>query len=109
MKDIDKENLKEQFINLYLQGKTMQEISKLTGWSRNYVGKIIKDDDRIKKYRNYHTVKVYKYKMQNKMNIPIAVGFLEKIGISRDLNVEDFIDVILDENEKTITLKKHNI
>lgn len=109
MNNKEREILKEQFINLYLEGKTMKEISELTGWSRNYVGKIIKNDERIKNYKNHVTLKIYKYKKQNKMTVPISVGFLEKIGISKDINIEDYVDVIVDENDQKIIIKKHKI
>ena len=109
MKSEERKILREKFIELYLSGKNMREIAKITGCSRNYIGQVIKDDDRIKNYRNNVVLKIYKYKKRNKMNVPISVGFLEKIGISRNLEKEDYVDVFVDENEKKITIKKHEI
>lgn len=108
MKVEKREELKEKFIEMYLGGKTMQEISELTDCSRNFIGRVIKDDERVKRYRNQKKVKVFKYKKQHKMNIPISVSFLEKIGISSDLEINDFVDVEVDEKNQTITIKKHN-
>lgn len=106
MKSDKKEDLKVKCVELYLAGKTMQDISDIVGCSRNFVGQLIKDDERIKKYKNGTRLKVYKYKNQKKMNVPISVYFLEKIGISNDCSVIDFVDVEVDENKKIITIKK---
>lgn len=106
MKNDNKTLLKEKFVEMYLQGKTMQEISKLTGWSRNFVGKLIKNDPRIKQYRNNKIIKLYKGKNQHRINATISVEFWEKIGVSRDPNIEEFVNIIVDENNSVITIKK---
>lgn len=109
MKSDKKESLKNKCVELYLQGKKMVEISNIVGCSRNFVGQLIKNDERVKKYKNKKTIRVYKYKNQNRMRISISTSFLEKIGISGDCAVTDFVDVEIDENTKVITIKKHDI
>lgn len=107
MDNKEKEELKEKSIEMFLNGENIIDISKKINYSRNFVGKLIKDDKRIIEYRNKRKIKVYKYKNQCKMNVPISVEFLEKIGISRDVNNTDFVDVQLDELNQIITIKKH--
>lgn len=107
MKYNNKESIKENAIKLYLEGKTLIEISKLTGCSRNFLGKLIKDDERIKEYRNKKTVQLYKWKNQRRINVPISTEFWGKIGISNDYNIKDLVDVTVNETEGTITIKKH--
>ncbi len=103
----DKEELKEKAIKLYLEGKKMQDIANILKCSRNYVGTIIKNDERIKQYRNKKVVKVFKYKNVNKMNIPISTDFLKKIGISNNIEQVDFVELQVDEEKKIITIKKY--
>lgn len=109
MKYENKDLLKEKCVELYLQGKTMAEIAKVVNCSRNYVGTLIKDAPEIKQYKNTKTVKVYKLKTRNQMNVPISVDFLEKIGISKDVNNNEYVDVSVDENKKKIIIVKHKI
>lgn len=107
MKYKNKEELKEKCVQLYLGGKTYNEIGKLTNHSRNYVSNLIKDDIRIKEKKNIKTIKVYKLKRQKRMKITINTDFLEKIGISSDLKKDDYVDIFLDENNESIIIKKH--
>lgn len=107
MKYNNKEEIKETAIKLYLEGKTLIEIAKLTGCSRNYLSNLIKDDDRIKNYRNKKTVQLYKCKSQCRINVPISTEFWAKIGISNDINLKDLVDIIVNENNGTIIIKKH--
>lgn len=107
MKYNNKEEIKETAIRLYLEGKNLIEISKLTGCSRNYLGNVIKDDNRVKEYRNKKTVQLYKWKNQCRINVPISTEFWRKIGISNDSNIKDLVDIIVNENDGTITIKKH--
>lgn len=107
MKYENKEDLKEKCIKLYLSGKTYNEIGKLTDHSRNYVANLIKDDIRIKEKKNIKTIKVYKLKNRKRMNVLITTGFLSKIGISPNVEKDDFVDIFLDENNKSIIIKKH--
>jgi len=107
MDENKKENLKEKFIEMYLEGKTIIEISKIMNYSRNFVGRTIKDDERVINYRNIKTLKVIKYKNNNKMLVPITTSLLEQIGISKDREHSDYVDIKLDNDAKTITIKKH--
>ena len=52
MKYNNKEEMKEQAIQLYTNGKNFIEIAKIIGCSRNYVSTLIKNDDRVQKYKN---------------------------------------------------------
>lgn len=108
MKVNNKENLKEKFIEMYLDGKRIVEIAKLTNYSRNFIGRIIKDDERVINYRNTKTLKVIKYKSNNRMLVPITTSLLEKIGISKDKQHDDYVDITLDSDLKTLIIKKHN-
>ena len=108
MKYKNREELKNKFVELYLQGKTMQEIAKLTDCSRNYVSNLIKDNKLVKDKRNKKTIKVYKLKSQNRMTVSINTEFLRKIGINNNQNNDEYVDVFVDEKNKTITIKKHN-
>lgn len=108
MNENKKENLKEKFIEMYLEGKTIIEISKIMNYSRNFIGRTIKDDERVINYRNNKTLKVIKYKNNNKMLVPITTSLLEQIGISKDREYDDYVDVKLDNDSKTIIIKKHN-
>lgn len=107
MKSNNKESIKEDAVKLYLDGKNLKEISKLTGWSRNYLGKLIKDDKRIKEYRNKKVVQVYKQKNQKRINVPISTDFWQKIGISSKSYIKDFVEVEVNEKKGIITIKKH--
>lgn len=108
MKYKNREELKSKFVELYLQGKTMQEIAKLTSCSRNYVSNLIKDNKLVKDKRNKKTIKVYKLKNQNRMTVSINTEFLKKIGINNNQNNDEYVDVFVDEKNKIITIKKHN-
>lgn len=108
MKYKNREELKSKFVELYLQGKTMQEIAKLTSCSRNYVSNLIKDNKLVKDKRNKNTIKVYKLKNQNRMTVSINTEFLKKIGINNNQNNDEYVDVFVDEKNKIITIKKHN-
>lgn len=107
MKYNNKDEIKENAIKLYLEGKTLIEIAEMTGCSRNYLGNLIKDDNRVKDYRNKKTVQLYKWKNQRRINVPISTEFWGKIGISSNNNVKDSVDIIVNENEGTIIIKKH--
>lgn len=103
---MDKEELKEECIKLFLEGKNYTEIAKNTGYSRQYITELIKDDKRVKKKLNKRTVKVYKLKNRARANISIGVDFLNKIGISKDFKKNDYVEVKVDEKNKIITIKK---
>lgn len=109
MKYNNKDLLKKKCADLYLKGNTMDEISKIVNCSRNLVGILIKDDERVKEYKNSKTVKIYKLKNRHQMNVPISVSFLKKIGVSEDCNIVDYLDVLVNEDLKEIIIKKHEI
>ena len=108
MKYSNREDLKNKFVELYLQGKTMQEIAKLTGCSRNFVSNLIKDNKLVKEKKNKKIIKVYKLKTQNRMTIAINTNFLSKIGIDIHSNKDEYVDIQINEKDKTITIKKHD-
>lgn len=103
---MEKEDLKEQCIQMFLEGKNYTEIAKLTNRSRNYITELIKDDKRVREKSNKRTVKVYKFKNTTRMKIPISTDFLSKIGISKDYKEDEYVEIKLDENNKIITIKK---
>lgn len=101
-------DLKEECIKLFLDGKNYIEIAELTNHSRNYIANLIRDDNRVKEKLNTRIVKVYKLKNSTRMKIPISTDFLSKIGISKDNNKDEYVEINLDEKNKTITIKKKN-
>lgn len=109
MKYDNKDLLKKKCIELYLQGKTMQEISDIVNCSRNYVGQLLKNDSSVVQFKNSSKVKVNKLKNQKRMLVSISTNFLKKIDISDDTNIDEYVDVTVNENLKVITIKKHKI
>ena len=103
---MEKEELKEKCIKLFLEGKNYTEIAKLTNRSRQYVTKLIKDDERVKEKLNTKIVKVYKMKNNTRMKIPLSTYFLNKIGIDSNTAKNEYVEVRLDEKNKTIPIKK---
>lgn len=106
---MDKGNLKEQCLKMYLEeNKTLEEISKLTGWSRKYITDLIKNDPKYKFKKNNRKIKVYKKKHSNQMLIYVPTDFIEKLGISREREKAEYVDVSFDEKSKSIIIKKHS-
>lgn len=103
---MEKEDLKRKSIQLFLDGHNYTEIAKLTGYSRQYISNLIKDDERVKEKLNKRIVKVYKYKNVTKATIPIGVDFLREIGIDSKSNNDDYVEIQLNKKDKTITIKK---
>lgn len=106
MKYNNKKQLKEEAIQLYLAGNNMTEIGKTIGCSRNFVSELIKGDKRIKQYKNKKKVKLYKWKNQSRITLPVSVEYWEKIGVSKDINIHEFVEIMVDEDSKTIVIKK---
>ena len=50
---MNKKELKEKCINMFLEGKTYTEIAKLTNWSRTYISRLIEDDERVINKKKY--------------------------------------------------------
>lgn len=107
MKYKNKEELKQRAINLYTDGKTYIEISKVIGCSRNYVSELIRNDSRVLAYKNKKILKLYKRLNKSKISIPISLDFWDKIGISKNPNISEEVEIIVDEKERTILIKKH--
>lgn len=101
-----KEELKEKCVNLFLEGKNYTEIAKLTGYSRQYISKLIKEDERVKERLNKKIIKVNKLKNSSRFKLSLSTEFLSKIGISKDYKKSDYIEIKLNEKSKTITIKK---
>lgn len=101
-----KEKLKEQCVQMFLEGKTYTEIAKLTNRSRQYITSLIKDDERVKERLNKKIIKVSKLKNTTRLKISINTEFLKKIGISKDTNRDDYVEISVDEKTKTIIIKK---
>lgn len=74
---MDRKQLKEECIKLYLEGKTYTEIAKLTNWSRTFITKLIQDDQRIIKLKNTKKILV------NVKETDI-IAFLVHLNFSRD-------------------------
>ena len=104
---MEKEDLKNKCIELYLEGKTYTEIAKLTGWSRTFITNLIKNDEKIVEQKNKRIIKVYKRKNNNRMVIYIPTEFIENIGISKDITQSDYVDIFVDKKNKSITINKH--
>lgn len=99
-------SLKEQCINYFLDGKTLTEIAKLTGWSRKYITNLIKNDERVIKKENTKILKVSKQKEGKQLVTYIPSKFLENIGISRNKDDVEYVKVTQDLKNKTIIIKK---
>ena len=105
---MEKKELKEKCIELYLQGKTYSEIAKLTNWSRKYITDLIKNDKKIIEKNNVKKIKLYKRKDNKQIQIYIPTEFIKKLGISKDTFDIEYVDIYFDENNKNIVIKKHS-
>ena len=106
--DMDKKNLKEKCVNLYLDGKTYTEIAKLTNWSRKFITDLIKNDSRVIVKNNTKKIKVCKRKDNRQMIIYIPTEYIEKIGISKNKENAEYVDITIDRNNESIIIKKHS-
>lgn len=109
MKYNNKEEMKEHAIQLYLNGKNYIEIAKIIGCSRNYISNLIKNDIKIKEKQNNKVLKVYKNPNKGKKNLTIGIDLLSKIGINKDNTSVDYVQVSLDEKDKSLIIKKYEI
>lgn len=103
---MEKKELKEYCIELLLQGKTVTEIANLTGWSRKYITNLLKNDERYLQTKNNKKIKVYKRKSSNHMIIYIPTTFIENLGISKDRNKLEYVNVSFDKKNNMIMIKK---
>lgn len=107
MKYKNKENLKEQAIELYLKDNNYIQIAKILGCSRNYISNLIKDDIRIKNKKNKKTLKVYK-SQHGKKHLTIGIEILNNIGISNNIMLDEYVDILVDKENGQIVLTKHD-
>ena len=105
---MEKGELKKKCIELYLEGKTYTEIAKLTGWSRTFITDLIKNDEKIIEKNNTKKIKLYKRKDNKQVQIYIPTEFIRKMGISKDTDDTEYVDIYFDENTKNIVIKKHS-
>lgn len=105
---MDKTELKEQCIQLYLEGKTYVEIEKLTGWSRTSIANLIQDDKRVIDKKNTKITKVYKRQDNKQMSIYIPTEYLEALGITSNNDIEEYVEINCNKNEKTLIIRKHS-
>lgn len=103
---MDKKQLKEKCVNLYLSGKTYTEISKEEGYSRKYISDLIKDDARIIEKKNNRKIKVYKRKNSNQMIIYIPNFLIRKLGISNDNNKTEYVNITFNKETNSLIIKK---
>ncbi len=106
MKYNNREEMKEKAIKLFLEDKTYIEIAKIIGCSRNYVSNLIKEDRRVKNYKNKKIVKLYKKLNQSRITIPISIDYWQKIGISKNPDITEKIQITVDEKKQIILIKK---
>lgn len=109
MKYNNKDEMREQAIQLYLGGKNYIEIAKILSCSRNYVSNLIKDDMKVKEKQNNKVLKVYKNPNKGKKNLTIGIDLLSKIGIDKDNKSTDYVQVKLDERNNSLIIKKYDI
>ena len=105
---MDKRELKEKCINLYLEGKTFTEIAKLTGWSRTFISRLIKNDIRVINRKNTIKIKIYKNEKLKRISHNINKEMLEKIGICENYNKDEYVNVLYNDKDNSITIKKLN-
>lgn len=103
----NKDEMKIKAVDLYLKGKNYVQIAKILGCSRNYVSTLIKQDPKIKKYKNTKIIRLYKNPNYSKIVAPISLNFWEKIGISKNANIIDDVEISVDEEKGIIIIKKH--
>lgn len=101
--------LKEKCIFLYVKkNKTFSDIAKEVGYSRTYITNMIKEDPRIIAKRNEKIIKVYKRANTNQMRIEIPTEFIEKLGISHNKNIAEYVKILFNESAKKIIIEKHS-
>ncbi len=109
MKYNNKNEMKEQAVLLYLKGKTYIDIAEIIGCSRNYVSNLIKNDERVVKKQNLKVLKIHNSTPTTKKSLTIGINVLNKIGISRNNDIEEYVELLIDESNKQILIKKKDI
>lgn len=103
---MNKEELKKYCLQLFSEGKTITEISKLTNWSRTYITNLLKKDEKYIQLKNTKKLKVYKRKNNGQMMVYVPTDFLEKLGVSKNKDKSEYVNVVLDEKENKIIISK---
>lgn len=103
---MDKKEFKEYSINLLNEGKTISEISRLTNKSRKYITTLLKDDERYINLKNNKRIKVYKRKNGSHMMIYIPTSYIEALGVTKDRNKSDYVNVCFDKKNSVIMIEK---
>lgn len=103
---MNKEEFKKYCLQLFAEGKTITEISKLTNWSRKYITNLLKKDEKYMQLKNKKKIKVYKRKNNGQMMVYVPTNFLEKLGVSKNKDKSEYVNVVLDEKENKIIISK---
>lgn len=101
MKYKNKDSLKEKAVQLYLEGKTYIEIAKILNVSRNYVSNLIKDDVRV-----IEKSKIIKVTKGSHKFLKIGINLLNKIGITSNSDVDEYVEISVNSKENAIIVKK---
>lgn len=105
-KYMNREELKEKSIELYMSGKTLTEIANIFKKSRTYITNLIKDDEKYIAIKQNRKIKVYKRKNYKQMTIHIPTEFIKGIGITEDKNEKEFVNVFFDRVNNHIIISK---
>lgn len=112
---MDTDNLKENCIELFLDGYSFTEIANKVGYSRSYITRLIQEDQRVINKKDELTkekvTKVVKdinnSKVRKKIYIPNVI--IDKMDFSDDMNKSDFVNIKYDEKTDSIIIRKHNV
>lgn len=99
----NKDDLKEKAIELYLNGKTYNEIGKKLGYSREYIGNMIRNDKRVLESKN--NVKLKIERIDNGGRVYLNKNLLSKLGINLSNENDKYVNIIYDKNQKQIVIK----
>lgn len=103
MKYKNKKQLKENAVELYLEGKTYTEIAKILGISRTYASTLIKDDIRVIEKK-----KILKVSKTRPKKLIIRNTLLNKIGITNNPNIDEYVEISVNTKDNSILVKKYN-
>lgn len=101
-----KNEFKEYCINMFLNGSSISKIASENKKSRKYITRLIEKDSRYIKKKNNKQNKVYKKKDGSHLIINIPTSFIENLGISRDINTAEYVNISYDEKDNKITITK---
>lgn len=103
---MDKSELKEFCISMFLDGHTISYIAKTINKSRTYITNLIKNDDRYISTKRNRKIKVYKRKNYKQMTIHIPTEFIKGIGITEYKSQTEFVNVFFDKDNNQIIISK---